>query len=111
MNDASKQDATPDVSEVEIVEAPARSSDELGEPGEPSVFSAVWDFVMHTYCWFAIAMILYVLSAGPLFSYYQTAVETGTNPVLQLLYLPLAAMCSQSETFDTVVQWYVSFWA
>ncbi len=76
----------------------------------PSGFKGIYDFVMQVYCWFSISLILYVLSAGPAFRSYRDAVETGTNPLLQILYLPLSAMCSQSETLDTVVRWYVGFW-
>ena len=73
--------------------------------------AAVYDFLMQSYCWFAIFFLVYVLSAGPLFTPWQRAVETGTNPLLQIFYMPLSAMCEQSETLKTVLDWYVGLWS
>lgn len=71
---------------------------------------ACYDFVMQAYCWFLILFILYVLSVGPLYSEWQAAIQLGERPILQRVYLPLAGLCSEFETVNTVVEWYVGFW-
>ena len=88
---------------------------EVAEPevvDEPQLtgWKAVYDFVMQSYCWTVIFFGLYVLSAGPFYASWRQAVERGRNPLLQLLYLPLASLCSKSETLNTVVEWYVGLW-
>lgn len=69
-----------------------------------------YDFLMQSYCWLAIFFILYVLSVGPFYRSWREAVDMGRRPLLQAVYLPLAGMCQQSETLNTVVEWYVGFW-
>lgn len=95
-----------------------KSNDKPSAPKPPprpdaprTSWAALYDFVMQSYCWFAIFFIVYVLSAGPLFPSWQRAVETGTNPLLQIFFMPLSALCDQSETLETVLTWYVSFWS
>lgn len=73
-------------------------------------WAAVYDFVMQSYCWFVIFFALYVLSIGPFYQSWRNAVDLGERPVLQALYMPLAGLCEKSETVNTVVDWYVSFW-
>jgi hypothetical protein len=89
--------------EIEVVES---ASDEEELTG----WKAIYDFVMQSYCWTVIFFGLYVLSAGPFYASWRQAVERGRSPILQMLYLPLASLCSKSETLNTVVEWYVGLW-
>lgn len=88
----------------------SRAPEPREEP-EKTGLAAIYDFVMQSYCWFAIFFILYVLSAGPLFSAWQAAVATGTNPLLQIFYMPLTALCEQSDMLKAALDWYVSLWS
>ena len=85
--------------------------DHQASDNEPTGWAAVYDFVMQSYCWMLIFFILYVLSIGPFYASWKQAVDMGKSPVLQAVYLPLAALCSRSETLNTVVEWYVGFWS
>ncbi len=98
-------DARPRSEAVESSESPAA-------PTEPptSAWSALCDFLLQVYCWTLIAFILYVLSIGPVYSSWREAVELGKRPLLQALYMPLAALCSRFESLNTVVEWYIELW-
>lgn len=88
----------------------ANNSASAAEPEALTGWRAFYDFVMQSYCWLLIFFILYVLSVGPLYSSWREAVQMGKRPVLQAIYLPLAGLCTQSDTINTVVEWYVAFW-
>ena len=75
-----------------------------------SGWRAIYDFLMQSYCWLVIFVVLYVLSVGPFYNEWRQAVDMGRRPLLQVFYLPLATMCNRSETVNTVVEWYVGFW-
>ncbi|MFK7818694.1 MAG: hypothetical protein AB8G99_08240 [Planctomycetaceae bacterium] len=98
------EDNSDSLAEVEVVE-----SDLAVEP-QLTGWRAVYDFVMQSYCWTVIFFGIYVLSVGPFYTSWRQAVERGRSPLLQLLYLPLASLCSKSETLNTVVEWYVGLW-
>ncbi len=76
----------------------------------PTGARGLWDFLMQSYCWLAIFFIIYVLSIGPFHASWREAIDMGRRPLLQAVYLPLAGMCQQSETLNTVVEWYVELW-
>lgn len=88
-----------------------KADDDESPPVELTGWAAVYDFVMQSYCWTLIFFLLYVLSIGPFYASWKQAVDLGRSPVLQAVYLPLAALCSRSETLNTVVEWYVGFWS
>lgn len=81
------------------------------ESGKPLTgWSAVYDFIMQCYCWMLIFFIVYVLSVGPLYSSWREAVDMGRRPLLQAVYFPLAGLCSEYESVNTLVEWYVGLW-
>ena len=96
-------------------EAPTTESAEAtatkNSPVEPLTgWSAMYDFIVQSYCWLMIFFILYVLSIGPFYNDWREAVDLGKRPLLQAVYLPLAGLCSEYETMNTVVEWYVELW-
>lgn len=94
-------------------EAADSTASDTGDADEQELtgWAAVYDFVMQSYCWTLIFFILYVLSIGPFYTSWRQAVDLGKSPVLQAVYLPLAALCSRSETLNTIVEWYVGLWS
>ena len=58
----------------------------------------------------AIAMALYILSAGPMYWTIYEAFFVGHNPLIQTLYLPLVWLASNSDLFGQWMEWYVGLW-
>lgn len=86
-----------------------RQTDRVDEPPLTG-WAAFYDFVMQSYCWVIIFLMLYVLSAGPFYEPWRRAVDMGRRPLLQAVYMPLAGLCSEYEMVNTVVEWYVGLW-
>ena len=56
-----------------------------------------------------IALVLYVLSIGPMFWFWYEAENMGGWPIMRLIYFPLRLLCR----FEIVEEWlneYINWW-
>ena len=56
-----------------------------------------------------IAIILYVLSIGPMFWYWYEAENLGGNPLVRVAYAPLRLLCAIPQV-ETWLNNYINWW-
>ena len=58
----------------------------------------------------AVTLVLYVLAAGPLYWRIYAGLLDPDRSFALRLYLPLLALCAESESVNAAMDWYVSWW-
>jgi len=68
------------------------------------------DLVLRIYCRVMIALLVYVLSTGPMYWAVYEAFNASGSTFLAKLYYPIALACEKSEVVCDWLDWYVGLW-